>query len=202
MSIEQTAAVILAGGRSLRMGADKALLRQHPGGPTLLEIVVSRLSEAGLPPALLVAGTPDKYSWLNIPTVTDEIPGAGTLGGILTALVYSRAPRTFIVACDMPLLNPALLHFMALLPLTADALVPRWSGENGSLQLEPLHAIYTPRCIEPIRRRLAAGNLRVTDALNELNVQYIEEAELRCLDPHLESFRNLNTPEEWASLFQ
>src|SRR6266511_914784 len=82
-------AAILAGGRSTRMGTNKALLRIEPGGPTLIELVVARLIEAGIPPTLLVTSPatlmPDEYAFLGLPTAPDDIPGAGALGGILTA---------------------------------------------------------------------------------------------------------------------
>jgi molybdopterin-guanine dinucleotide biosynthesis protein A len=200
MSATYISSAILAGGHSTRMGTDKALLRLHPGGQTLIETVVARLTEAGLPPALIVADTPGRYDWLGIRGEVDVIPGAGALGGILTALTYSPGPRTLVVACDMPHLNPALLRFMAAIPLEADALVPRWVDESGTLRLEPLHAIYTAPCIEPIRAKIEAGRLKATDTLADLNLQYVEESELRSYDPTLNSFRNVNTPQDWAAL--
>jgi molybdopterin-guanine dinucleotide biosynthesis protein A len=200
MSMTHTASAILAGGRSTRMGTDKALLRLHPGGATVIETVASRLTEAGLPPALIVTDTPGRYVRLGIRGVTDVVPGAGALGGILTALTHSPEELTLIVACDMPLLNPALLRYIASLPFDADAFVPRWTAEDGSPRVEPLHAVYSGRCLEPIRARIAAGKLKVTDALADLDVRFIEETDLRRFDPTLSSFRNVNTPQEWADL--
>ena len=194
------ASAILAGGHSRRMGTDKALLRLHPDGPALIETVVARLTEAGLPPALIVTDTPERYDWLDIRSVTDVIPGAGALGGILTALTHSPEELTFIVACDMPLLNPALLRYMASLPFDADAFVPRWTEADGSARIEPLHAVYSAQCIEPVRARIEVGKLKVTDTLDDLEVRYIEEADLRRYDPTLSSFRNVNTPQDWAEM--
>jgi molybdopterin-guanine dinucleotide biosynthesis protein A len=182
------------------MGSNKALLQLHPGGPTLIETVVARLREADLPPTLLVTNTPQDYAFLGIQTVLDDIQGAGALGGILTALSHSPYPRNLIVACDMPLLNPALLKHMASLPDDNDAIVPRWTDSDGRLQVETLHAIYSTRCIEPIRRRIVEGKLKVADLLNDISVRYLEGPELRRYDPHLNSFRNINTPGELEAL--
>jgi molybdopterin-guanine dinucleotide biosynthesis protein A len=199
-SRERTGAIILAGGRSTRMGSNKALLRLHPGGPTLIASVVARLREADLPPTLLVTNTPQDYAFLGIQTVPDDIEGTGALGGIFTALSHSPYERNLIVACDMPLLNPTLLRHMTSLPNDNDAIVPRWTGQEGRLQVETLHAIYSMRCMEPIHKRIAEGKLKVADLLNDISVCYLEEPELRRYDPHLNSFRNINTPGELEAL--
>jgi molybdopterin-guanine dinucleotide biosynthesis protein A len=191
---------LLAGGASARMGTNKALLRAHPGSPTMIEGVVARLGEAGLAPHLLVTNTPSTFAFLGIPMQPDDIPGAGPLGGIYTALHHLPYERTLMVGCDMPLLNAGLLRYMAGLPPGADVLVPRWTGAGGSSNVETLHAIYSRRCIEPMRRRIEAGRLKVQALLDEVSVRYVEEAEMRRHDPELESFRNANTPGEWEWL--
>lgn len=195
----QIGVAILAGGQSTRMGTNKALLRSHPGAPTIIEQVLARLRGAGAEPDLIVTNTPHEYGFLGIPMRPDDLPGAGPMGGILTALQHSPHDHTFVVACDMPLLSPDLLRHMLSLPPEYDVLVPRWSDE-GHIYVETLHAIYSRRCIEPIRRRVEAGKLKITDLLQDVSVRYIEEDELRRHDPHLDSFRNVNTPGEWERL--
>jgi molybdopterin-guanine dinucleotide biosynthesis protein A len=182
------------------MGTNKALLRARPDGPTVVEEVVARLTDAGVHPNLLVTNTPHKYTFLNLPVVPDDIPGAGPLGGILTALHHSSSERVLVVACDMPLLNPHLIRYMLSLPGDYDALVPRWTNEAGDVAIETLHAIYSRRCTEAIYKRIAAGRLKLHELLQDVAVRYLHDAELRRYDPHLQSFRNVNTPEEWASL--
>lgn len=191
---------VLAGGASARMGADKALLRGRPGGPTMIETVVARLKEAGLAPDLLVTNNPASFAFLGVPMQPDEIPGAGPMGGIYTALVRLPCERALVVGCDMPLLCPGLLQYMAGLPDDADALVPRWRDAEGHLHVETLHAIYSGRCKELIRKRIEAGRLTVRALLDEVSVRYLDEGEMRRHDPGLESFRNANTPEEWERL--
>ena len=202
-SHRQTTAAILAGGRSKRMGSsDKALLPIVPGGPTLIEAVVTRLNSAGIPPTLIVTNTPQNYSFLGIAMAPDDIPGAGALGGILTALSHSPHPyaSTLVVACDMPLLSPALLRYMASLPHQQDAIVPRWIDAERRAQVESLHAIYATSCVEPMRRRIAQGLLKVSDFLADINVRYLDEDVLRSYDPQLHSFRNINTPEQLQAM--
>ncbi|HEX8220454.1 MAG TPA: molybdenum cofactor guanylyltransferase [Chloroflexia bacterium] len=192
--------VVLAGGASARMGTNKALLRARVGGPTMIETVVARLREAGMAPDLLVTNTPDAFVFLGLPMLPDEIPGAGPLGGIYTALEHLPCERTLVVGCDMPLLSPGLLRYMAELEDEVDALVPRWRDEEGHLHVETLHAVYSHRCLEPVRRRIEGGRLKVRGLLEEVSVRYLDEAELRRHDPGLESFRNANTPGEWEGL--
>ncbi|HYP21314.1 MAG TPA: molybdenum cofactor guanylyltransferase, partial [Chloroflexia bacterium] len=191
---------VLAGGASVRMGVDKALLRGRPGGPTMIEAVVARLRAAGLAPDLLVTNSPAIFSFLGIPMQPDEIRGVGPTGGIYTALSHLPCERVLVVGCDMPLLNPGLLRYMAELPYDADALVPRWTDAEGHLHVETLHAIYSRRCMEPVRRRIEAGRLKVRALLDEVSVRYLDDGEMRRHDPGLESFRNANTPEEWERL--
>ncbi|MBF6611501.1 MAG: molybdenum cofactor guanylyltransferase [Chloroflexi bacterium] len=193
-----TGAAILAGGASSRMGSNKAFLRLHPGGATLIESVILRLQQAGFGSPLLVTNTPADYALLHLPTVADEVAGAGPLGGVLAALCRSPHEYLLVVGCDMPALNPALLRHMAARQTTADALVPRWTKRDGRIQAETLHAIYSRSCIEPIRRRIAVGEVKMADLLGAISVEYLEEDELRLYDPELAAFRNINTPEEWA----
>lgn len=193
-------AAILAGGSSLRMGTNKALLRPHPAAPTLIELVVARLADAGLPHPVLVTNSPGDYAFLGLSCVADAAPGAGPLGGILSALLYSPHSRVLVVACDMPSLNPSLLRFMASVPTCAAAIVPRLSDAAGKLQPEPLHAIYARSCIEPIRKHIAAGHLKAGGLFADVDVRWIDEPELRQHDPVLHSFRNANTPQDWAAL--
>jgi molybdopterin-guanine dinucleotide biosynthesis protein A len=200
MMEKQTGAIILAGGRSTRMGTNKALLRLSPGGHAVIERLVSQLGEAGLAPDLLITNTPHEYAFLGLPMVPDDVPGAGPLGGILTALNHSPYERVLVVACDMPMLNPMLLRYMVSLPGDYDALIPCRTDLSGRMRLETLHAIYSRRCIGPISERIRAGELKVATVVEDIRVRYLDEEEMRRYDPGLQSFRNVNTPEDWEEL--
>jgi molybdopterin-guanine dinucleotide biosynthesis protein A len=192
-------AAILAGGLSSRMGGNKALLRLGSGGPTIIETVVTRLAQAGLHKPLLVANRPEEYDFLGLERMPDDIAGAGALGGILTALNHSRQSRVFVVACDMPLLNVALLKHMLAIRGDYDALVPRWHDAE-QVRVEPLHAIYSTGCAPTIRKQIERGRLKVSAFLDEINVAFLDEDELRRYDPDLRSFSNINTPDEWEAM--
>ncbi len=180
---------ILAGGQSRRMGRNKAFLPF--GETTLIEAVAARLRDVCGTRLLLVTRLPEEYRGLGIPTVADALPSGQSLTGIYTALLHARAP-TFVCACDMPFLNPALIRHMASLAAGVDIVIPHHDGEY-----EPLHAIYTPGCLDAIRRCLERQGRNV-DVLSEVRVRVVEAAEARRFDPDLRSFTNLNTPEEYA----
>ena len=193
--------IILAGGQSRRMGRNKALLRLAADRPTLIEEVVATVAPLG--PILLVTNTPDTYAFLDLPMVPDARPGAGALGGLYSGLEAATAPFNLVVACDMPFLQPALLRALADQPRDYDVLIPRWQEAGQTKpQLETLHAIYSRACLPAIAAHLDAGDLRLISFFPDVRVRYVDEPELRQSDPTLQSFRNLNTPDELAEAAQ
>lgn len=193
-------AAILAGGASRRMGQNKALLRRSPDGSSLIEIVVSRLSGAGFPSPMLVTNSPEEYAFLGLETLPDDDPGSGPIGGILTALRHSPYERVLVVGCDMPFLNADLLGYMATKSPGYEALAPVWNDVSGARRVEPLHTIYSKKCIPIIERRVEEGRLKAGDLLDALDTTYLSEGEIRQHDPRLLSFRNVNTPEDWERM--
>jgi molybdopterin-guanine dinucleotide biosynthesis protein A len=189
---------VLAGGKSERMGQDKAFLRLEPDGPMLLEIVLERLrGVAG--DVLIVANDSARHEGFGARIVPDVIPGFGTLSGIHAALTAAAHEHCLVVACDMPLLNPAVLAYMAALPRDYDVLIPQTPGvsrQGNSGQIyQTLHAIYARRCAEPIAAQLAAGNRQVVGFFPRVNVQIVDRQALLALDPQELTFLNTNTPD-------
>jgi len=182
--------VILAGGESRRMGRTKALLPF--GDATLIETAVARLREVCFE-ILIVTNTPDLYRSLGVRTVPDALPGPRSLAGIYTGVLHTGGPA-FVCGCDMPFLNPALIRYLGALAEGMDVVIPRHGGEY-----EPLHAVYTPACLEPLRRCAARGD-RNTGFLAEVRTRIVDAEDLRRFDPELRSFVNVNTPEEYARL--
>jgi molybdopterin-guanine dinucleotide biosynthesis protein A len=180
--------VILAGGESRRMGRDKAFLPF--GGATLVETVASRL-RAACDDVLVVTNRPEPYRVLGLRTAPDALPHRRSLAGIYTGILAAGGPA-FVCGCDMPFLCPALIRYLGGLAVEADVVIPRVRD------YEPLHAVYTPACLEAIRRALAAGG-RNADILSDVRARVVEEAELRRYDPGLRSLENLNTPDEYAA---
>lgn len=184
-------AAILAGGKSRRMGTDKASLRL-PGRGTLIEEIVERLRVVA--DEILIVANDDRFAALGLPIVPDRFPDSGSLGGIYSALVAARHEHCLVVACDMPFLSVPLLQHLSSQAAEADAVVPRIEG-----QPEPLHAIYRRLCARAIESRLRAGQFRIISFFSDVHVRYVDEDDLRRLDPDLRSFVNVNTPAEWQA---
>lgn len=184
------AGIVLAGGRSRRLGTDKAVLRL--GDRTLLAATVETL----LPfctEVIVVTNNPQGHAHPAARLVGDVFPGAGSLGGVYSGLIATTAPRCLAVACDMPFLNPAVFSYLAELPGDHDIIIPRVNSH-----LEPLHAIYSRVCLPHMRELLERGHLKIIDFFHKVNVRYVEGSELEPLDPGLRSFVNINTPQDLA----
>lgn len=169
------------------MGRDKAFLPF--GDTTLVERVASRLREA-CTDVLVVANTPEPYQALGLRTVPDALPERRSLVGIYTGILHGGGP-VFVCGCDMPFLCPPLIRHMSALAGAADVVIPRVTD------YEPLHAVYGPACLAPIRTVLAAGG-RNADILGYVRARVITADEVRQFDPELRSLRNINTPEDYA----
>lgn len=158
--------VLLAGGKSTRMGRDRAL-QKVDGKPLLLHGI------EGLRPhvrEVLVVGDPRKYGRIWPEVLPEEIPGMGPLGGIVTAMGAARFDRLLVVAVDVPGVGAALLERLTReLPEEADVLVPR----HGELT-EPLVAAFHRRCLPVLMGRLMKGLLSVHDALEGARVAYLD----------------------------
>lgn len=184
-------AIVLAGGQSSRLGVNKALLRLD-GQAVIVGIIekVLRLTDD----VIVVTNDPSAYRDLKLAgvLVPDERPGEGSLMGIYSGLRAAIGTHALVVACDMPFLCLPLLQYMATLAAGNDVVVPR-VGE----WLEPLHAIYSKRCLEPIATLLAEHRRQIVAFYGDVKVRYVEETEISRFDPHHVSFVNVNTPEEW-----
>jgi len=178
--------IVLSGGEGKRLGTDKAFLRI--GSRVLIEGIVKKMARIG-DEVIIVTNSPQKYSHLEARLVGDVYPGKGALGGIYSGLRTARSDHSLVVACDMPFLDLRLLRYMILLSPGQDVVIPRVGGLT-----EPLHAIYSKQCLQPIERVLAGGGRRIIDFFPEVRVRYIEEQEIRLFDPQCLSFFNINAP--------
>lgn len=195
--------IVLAGGRSRRLGSDKRLLRLWgAAGPTLLERAVATLAPL-CSEVVVVLNDPEGWPTLPARLVRDHYADAGPLGGIFTGLQHCRTPFALLVAADMPLLKPELLEAMLRRPRSFDALVPRSpdpGATRNSAGLEPLLAIYSRACLPTFAQALEGGERQVSAALAPLDVAIVEGDEIRRHDPEGHSFRNINTPEQLAEV--
>ncbi len=179
---------IMAGGKSSRMGTDKAFVELM--GKPMIEHLLARVSDLGQAETLLITNHPKDYNHLKLPIYSDIIPDKGPLGGIYTAIHHSSNDYTLVIACDMPFISPELMRYMVGLRSGAfDVIVPR-------VQERPqgLIAVYSKTCLAPIREHLDAGRLRVFGFYGDVSVRYVDEAEYQSLDSKGLSFYNVNTP--------
>ena len=185
-------AAILAGGRSSRMGSNKALL--DVGGRGILRRTADLLRPL-VDDLFVVANDPEPYAGLGLPVIPDVHPGLGAIGGIHAALAGAAHPAVLCVACDMPHLAPGVAGLLlAAGDEGCDAVLPIVRGFP-----EPLLALYRRSALPGFERAIAAGRLRVVDALEGLRVRHLAERELAAADPRLRSFVNVNTPAELAA---
>jgi molybdopterin-guanine dinucleotide biosynthesis protein A len=185
-------AVVLAGGESQRLGVDKALLELN--GQSLLARTVNRVAILG-DDVIVVTNHPERYEHLALPVrfVPDERPGEGALMGLYSGLREATYQSAIAVACDMPFLNLPLLRYMIAKRPGCDAVVPRLEND----MLEPLHAIYSKRCLPFIAKSLAKGRRRILAFFDKVKVHYVEGPAIAQIDPLYLSFVNVNTPADW-----
>jgi molybdenum cofactor guanylyltransferase len=178
--------VILAGGKSRRMGGSpKALLPF--GGRPLIEHIAETLRSV-LPDCLVVTNTPELYASLDLPMVGDVFPEGGSRGGIYSGLRAVSGDAAVCVACDMPFLSPRLVAYLAGRSTEADVMVPDAGGE-----LQTLHAVYSKTCLPVMEQRLRTGRLFEDVRVVRVPVDDIE----RFADPDV-AFMYLNAPEDLA----
>ncbi|OAT79876.1 molybdenum cofactor guanylyltransferase [Desulfotomaculum copahuensis] len=179
--------VVLAGGNSSRMGANKALLKL--AGRRLIERVVCALQNA-FGRVMLVVNNFDDYRCLGLPMVSDVYPGRGPLSGIHAGLLHAKTPYIFVAACDLPLADARLARHMAALAPGSDVVIARSGG-----CLEPLFAVYSRECLAPVENLLRSGRrCRVVDFFPMVRIKYIDRADF---PPGIDAervFLNINTP--------
>jgi molybdenum cofactor guanylyltransferase len=181
MPNEPCSGFVLAGGKSSRMGQNKAFLT-IAGEPLVVRIARELAAVTG---SVTLVGEPGLYAGLGFEVIPDGYPGCGPLAGIHAALQHARHDWSLVAACDMPV----SAHIWGELTSRSrsDSGVIMAVDEEG--RPEPLAALYHRRCASVIEEALAAGRYKVTDALAGLHVVQVpfEGA----------AFRNLNTPEQW-----
>jgi molybdopterin-guanine dinucleotide biosynthesis protein MobB len=178
---------LLAGGRSTRMGEDKAFAPFQGG--TLLEWMRNRLAPL-FPHAFIVTREPSRFHNLGLPVVNDALPEGGSAVGVYTAVLAAPTERVVCVACDMPFVTPRLVRALADGSRGFDVFVPR-HGDH----LEPLCAAYGKGTLAAYRGFIMAGGRRIFDIYGDLNTGYLDMDDGHHGDPE-RLFVNVNTPAE------
>lgn len=182
-------AFILAGGKSTRMGSDKAFVVLD--GRTLLaralELAWSVASD------VRIVGDPAKFAAF-APVVEDVFPGCGPLGGIHAALRSSQTELNLILAVDVPFMSPALLEYLIKRARGSGSATVTVARVGGGWQ--PLSAVYRREFADAAEQSLRAGRFKIDALFAELSMQVIAEEELDAAGFSVKMFRNLNTRDE------
>jgi len=180
---------IIAGGKSSRMGTNKAFVEL--AGKPLIQHILERTANLEQAETILVTNTPDEYAHLKLPMVADVVPDKGALGGIYTAIRQSKTSYVLVIACDMPFISTELLRYMIAQANDYDVIVPRVDGYP-----QGLHAIYSKSCLQPIEAQFEKNELKVISFYSKVRVRYFDEDDYAKFDLNLVALMNINTPED------
>jgi molybdopterin-guanine dinucleotide biosynthesis protein A len=186
MEIEVTG-ILLAGGKSRRMGEDKRHL--VVGEQTLLERGLAVLQSIFCEVLVVIAQDSPPLG-VDARVVRDRVPDCGSLGGLYSGLMEATTPWVFVVACDMPFLDQAVIAQFTSRRGTADIVMAKLGA-----RLHPMHAIYGKQCLPVLEQMIRARQLKIQEMVlqSSLRVRYVTEADLLTIDPSWRSFYNVNT---------
>lgn len=182
-------AIILAGGRSSRMGTPKALL--HFDGEPLIVHIVRKL-QTMFTDIVVVAAPGQELPSLPVTLVHDDVAYQGPVGGIVYGLRAARHEYAFVTSCDSVFLSTALIGYLLSLKDDYDVVVPRWGD-----RFQPLMAVYSRTVLPILEEQLASGELRPVSLFQKVRTRQVSEEEIRRADPDGASFFNMNTPEDY-----
>jgi molybdopterin-guanine dinucleotide biosynthesis protein A len=177
---------VLAGGASVRMGRDKALLPYR--GTTLVEYIAFIVRQAA--GAVIIIGDPDRYRHIPYPACPDQIPGCGPIGGIYTALSVTMVDWNVVVACDMPRVSVPVLRGLIGRAVNSSSQCVVGAGPDGEPQ--PLCGVYHRKCLPVVERSIRDKRFRMRELVLEMDAEYVP------LD--LGVLANINTPGDWVGL--
>ena len=189
MKIDGFTGVLLAGGKSRRMGTDKRHVLLE--GQTLFERSITALEGLFSEILVVVAENNGVIDAREGRVVPDLIPNCGTMGGLFTGLSHAVHDSVFVAACDMPFLHPGLIRYMASQAVGFDITVAKL------LQgIQPLHGFYGKTCLPGLEEMIKRNDLKLQHLLENrrLAINVLRESELKDFDENLLSFMNLNTP--------
>jgi|TARA_B100000315_G_scaffold150307_1_gene139004 molybdopterin-guanine dinucleotide biosynthesis protein A len=179
--------VILAGGENRRFGSQKALAKIN--GKRVIERIITEMKEV-FSNNIIIVNDEELYREFNLKTYPDLVKGKGPLVGIYTALHHS-SKDIFVTACDMPFVSASVIRKIVDRLKGYDAVIPKHSGK-----LHFLHAAYSLKCFDILKKKLAGGFLGLKDIVEDLNCNIIEEFKFE--DDHLSPFFNMNTPHDFS----
>lgn len=189
--------IILAGGRSIRIGENKDKSLMKLKGVKLIDRVYSKIISSGYfyEKDVIIVGPKEKFPDYSI-VVEDIFPGKGPLGGIYSGLKTSDTSYNLVIGCDMPFIEKELIQLMIkeVDGSNDDIIIPTY----GEGLVEPLCAIYSKKCLPIIVNNMKEGKLSVRSIFPYLKVKKIKEEDIRKFDPHFHSFFNINYKKDFV----
>jgi len=188
-----TCGVILAGGKSSRMGENKALL--DIGNQTSIEKIYNELKQV-VDEVVIIANEPSIYDFLNIPIYQDRYLDKGPLAGIESAMYHKSVHEQYVmVACDAPFINKDVLSYLLKRINKYDAVIPSYDG-----QIHPLSGVYSRRIYNVLHEQLKNDELKIRLLFNLIRTRYIEEFDNFSEEILTNHFFNMNYPNQyrWA----
>lgn len=185
--------IILVGGKSVRMGRDKAFL--EIGGAPLVERVLALFGRS-FRRVLLVGDRPERFASYGAEVIPDIHPGS-SLGGLHAGLSHAATPFVFVSSCDLPFPSAAVMK--AILSHTGQADAVAAEGERGP---EPLFALYSRGCLPAVERLIAENDLRLRRLFDLVSTLLLRREELAALPGAEKAFTNLNTPGDYGRILE
>ena len=184
--IDDISGVLVAGGRSRRMGQDKRFMKV--GGASVFERTLSVLRVTFAENIVVLAEPIEGLDVQRCPVVYDLIPNAGSLGGLYTGLMTASRSRVFALACDMPFLDPEVIRFMLSQDESADVIVANLGG-----RFQPMHAVYSKRCVPFLQAMAQRNELKIQNLFhqNALRMKILTENHLQAFGPTLFPYTTL-----------
>ena len=191
---QRVTGIILAGGKSSRLGRDKAW--EDVGGQRIIDRVIGTL-QSSCDEVLIIGDRPERQNELSLPKCIQyrsaELEGRGSIGGLYTGLKASDTLWSLVVACDMPFISRELIRFMLSIisKNRCDAIVPVING-----RYQPTHALYNSTCIPFIEKNISSGNFRMDSYFDEIYLEEISEDVINSIKGAELSFFNVNTEDD------
>ena len=174
------------------MGQNKAFIRIE--GVPIINRICGLFREL-FQEVIIVTNEKELFKNVDSKICADILPNKGALGGLYTGIYFSNFNYSFCVACDMPFINKSLVQYLIGKAGDDDVIIPR--TKDG---LQPLHALYSKNCLNPIKEIIEQGKYKIMDFYSMVKVRIIREEDFIHLDPSKVSFINVNTPEELVSI--
>jgi len=174
------------------MGENKAFIRIN--GERSIDRTI-RIFRELFDEIVLVTNDPPAYLEFDLKIVTDIVKGKAALGGIYTGLFHSSCEQAFVCPCDMPFLNGDFIRYMTERAKGYDVVVP--APPDG---LQPLHAIYSRKCMHPMKKLMDIDRLKITGFYRNVRVLEIPADMIATFDPENRMFFNVNSPDDLGKM--